>query len=233
MDITRGIYFQAELAGRDIAGIERIGLVRRLAELGYGQSEENVVHRRVAGDAHFEDIVCIDGGFFAEPGGQVIYAINYGFLKLGEFFVGPGVCDSADDIVAEAGLRIECGFGGPAPAAGHVDEPGDNGGCAEIDGQAEYRLGRVGMRIFFIYVTLNPRPGIDTFGQNPLLEEPGAGGDRHYQIAFDSILAGEDLPCIRLEIDQAFFACTFAAANGVQDNTGLARSLYNRRARVN
>jgi hypothetical protein len=58
-----------------------------------------------------------------------------------------------------------------------------------------------------------------------LLEVSRFCGNCDYKVAIDSVLAGEDFARVRLKIDEAFFARTCSAANGVQDNAGLARSL--------
>jgi hypothetical protein len=112
---------QTHFFRRDIVGFERMGFVRSLSKLGDRQTEENVVHRGIADEAHFEDVVLLDVGLFAEFCSQVVYAIDYGIMKLGEFFFGLGVCDSADNIVAETCLGIEDGFGCLALTGGHID----------------------------------------------------------------------------------------------------------------
>ena len=67
-------------------------------------------------------------------------------MQIGGLFAGLGICDSADDVIAESSLRVEGGFCSQASACPHVDQFGDNGGCAEIHSQAEYRLGlRIGL----------------------------------------------------------------------------------------
>ncbi len=67
--------------------------------------------------------------------------------------------------------------------------------------------------------------GVDAFGENSLLEEPGFRRDVYLQVTFHVVLAGEDLASFGLENDQALSARTPAAADSVQDYAGLARRL--------
>jgi len=62
-------------------------------------------------------------------------------VQLGGFLAGLGVCDSADDVIPESSLRVEGSLCSKALACPHVNQFGDDGGCAEIDSQAEYRVG--------------------------------------------------------------------------------------------
>jgi len=224
MDIAGGIYMQIHLGSRDIMGIEGMGFIRGPAKLGNRQTKKNVAHRRIADETNFVNVVAIDIGFFTELSGQVVYAIDYGFVKLAEFFAGLSVGDSAYNIVAEARLGIEGGFGCLALTGGHIDEPGDNSGCTKINGQAENHAGRVLLRILPVNVGLNLRRGVNTFSEDLLLEVSRCGGDCHRQVAFDSILAGKDLSRARVKIYKAFLARTYTAANVVQNNADLARS---------
>jgi hypothetical protein len=123
-------------------GIERMGMVRRPAELRNRQAKENVVHGSITDQADFEDIVPIDSGFSAKLGDQSVYTIDYGLAQLCKFFAGPGVCDSADYVVAETRLRIKGSFCCTPLAGCHVDKSGDNRSCSQIDSKAVYRDGR-------------------------------------------------------------------------------------------
>jgi hypothetical protein len=233
MDIACRIYIQIQLVWRNIVGIERMGFVRCPAKLNYWQTKENMAHRRIADDRHFVDVVRLNVGFFAELFSQVVYAIDYGFVKLGEFFIGLSVCDSADNIVAEACLGIQGGFGSLTLTGGHINESGYDCGCAEIDGQAENHAGWALLQILLVDVGSNLPCGVNTFGKNPLLEISRCGGDCDQKVTFDSVLTCEDLPRARLKIDEALFARTCAAANGVQNNAGLASSLDERGTGMN
>jgi hypothetical protein len=103
-------------------------------------------------------------------------------------------------------------------AGPHVDQLGDHRGCSEIDSQAEYRLG---LRILFVNIGLDFVPDVDTFGEDPLLEESGLGGNCCREIAMDTALTGKNPPAVRLKVCKAFLARSPAAAGRVQNNAGL------------
>ena len=65
----------------DVVGINAKGLVWRLAKLFDAQFKENVIHCRIADNAHFINPVCIYGIGDAEFCGQFIYTVDYDFLQ--------------------------------------------------------------------------------------------------------------------------------------------------------
>ncbi len=83
-----------------------MGFVRRHAEAYHRQVEENMVHRCIADGGDFVYLFFVDSGRLAQLHDEGVYAVDYCPVKLCEFLIGLGVCDSADDVVTELDLRI-------------------------------------------------------------------------------------------------------------------------------
>jgi hypothetical protein len=135
---------------------------------------------------------------------------------------------SADDVVAELGLRIEHGGGRQRPAIGHIEQFGDDRGRADIDCYPEYLLLRITRPVLSVNIGPNLDLGGDAVLQYFLLKESRFERDCDGKVRLDMVLTGQDFAALGLELDEAFSARSGSAANTVQDNTGLARGLDKR-----
>ena len=99
-----------------------------------------MVHRGIADDAHLVYLIGLDGSPLADFGDKAVDAVDDCPVQLGQLLTGRAVCDPADNIIAELRLRIQGGGGCYCSGFGHIQQFGDDGGCADIHGQAEYRL---------------------------------------------------------------------------------------------
>lgn len=106
-----------------------------------GKSGEEVVHHRVADEEDF-----LDGGGVSLVGDEVAHEVADLLAEevgQGAGFVGAGgELDSAHDVGAMAGLGVEGGADGEDMSGQTVDQLGDEGGGADIDGDAEAVPGR-------------------------------------------------------------------------------------------
>ena len=179
MNPAGGIHEQAQVTAGYIVGVERMGLIRRLAELRDRQPNENMAHGCIADGTHFVYPARLDLGLLAEFFNECVDAVDDRVMKLGKFSVVLGIGNPANDIVAELGLRIEGGLRGPARSVCHVEQLDDDGRRADIYRQTEDRIVRIHRCVFLIYIGLECLSGFDSFGENTLLEESGTEGDGH------------------------------------------------------
>ena len=120
--------------------------VRLLAQGARLQAEEQVCHRRVAGDGELVDLALLDAVALLELLEQVVDRLHGELLQPLQSVLALGVDDAADDVVAAGDLPV-VGARGVGDAAGEeVDEVGDHGRGAEVDGDAHARL-REGRRV--------------------------------------------------------------------------------------
>jgi len=115
----------------------------------------------------------------------------------------------------------------------HINQFGNNSGRTDINRYAEDFAVGSKPEVFFIYVRLDFGLRIDAAGKDFLLEESGSVGYGNCDIALDMVLTGLHLPALRLNVYQAFFTDSLATANGIQNDTGLARGFQESSAFVN
>jgi hypothetical protein len=170
-----------------------------------------VVHRRVAHNGHFINLVVLHGPLPAQPPNQPIYTVYYDFVQFAQSVVALAIADSAYDIVAVPGLRIHSRLNHLTLTVCHIDQFGNNRGSADIDGNAENLPPRCCLHVFPVYIGFDFGLG-GSLGENSLAEKPGSGRHRYRNITLDVIPARRNLLGLRLDNDKAFPADSFSAA---------------------
>ena len=136
IDRGAGIDGQAEFPGAEIECVVRGQRERRGAKFDRTYAEEQVVHDRVAGDRHVEDIVGLDVGLARDTGDEFVDSIpdNVGQLACG-LGLHLHVRHAAHQVLAEAYLRVHHAAGVNDLAGREVAEVRGDRRRADIDGE--------------------------------------------------------------------------------------------------
>ena len=114
--------------------------VRLLAQVARLHAEQQVDHRRVAGDGHLVDLARLDAVALAQLLDQVVDGLDGELVQTIQATLALGVDDAADDVLA-AGDLLVVGAGRVDHASGReVEQVGDDAGGAEVDGEAHAGL---------------------------------------------------------------------------------------------
>ncbi len=140
MDPGHRVHVESELVcdelGRRADGRD----VRLLAEVARLHAEEQVDHRRVAGDGHLVDLARLDVVALPQLVDEVVDGLEGELLEAVEAALALGVDDAADDVLA-AGDLLVVGAGRVDHASRlEVEQVSDDAGGAEVDGKAHARL---------------------------------------------------------------------------------------------
>ena len=115
--------------------------VRLLAQGARLQPQEQVGHGGVAGDGELVDLALLHAVALLQLLEQVVDRLDGELLQPLEPVLALGVDDAADDVVAAGDLLVVGARGVDDAAGGEIDEVGDHGGGAEVDGDPQARLG--------------------------------------------------------------------------------------------
>jgi hypothetical protein len=225
MNIAGRIHSQGDFFRAYILCVNGKCPVRRLAELRYGQPQEDVVHCRIAYDTGLVNIVYSYGTPAAALGDEKVQPIEEQFVKLRQLGLVLCVCDSGYHVIAEFCLRVEVGGGRDYPAGFHIDDFDDDSGRANIDGQTQYwAIIRKG-KVFFIDIRRDCLAPGESFGEDFMLYESRISRDMNRKIVLNLVLAGKNGLILRQQGYSAFVTGSLPAAGGVEDNTGQSRRL--------
>jgi hypothetical protein len=123
-----------------------------------------MVHRGITDDAGLVNIADFDCAATAAFGDEEVEPINDKLIKLSQFCIVAGVCDSGYDVVTEFRLGVKVGCGCDYSARFHIDNFDNNGGRAYIDSQANDGSFAGEGEIFFVNIRRGCIGSNETFG---------------------------------------------------------------------
>ena len=132
---------EAQLAGDELGRGADGRDVRLLAQVARLHAEQQVGHRRVAGDGHLVDLAQLDAVALLQLVEQLVDGLDDELLQPLQPVLALGVDDAADDVVAAGDLLVVGARRVDDAAGGEVDQVGDDRGGAEVHGEAHARLG--------------------------------------------------------------------------------------------
>ncbi len=139
VDAGQLVRVQAELSGDQLGGRRDRRDIRLLAQETRVEAEQQMRHRRVAGDRHLVDLVELDPVALLQLVEQVVDGLDGEISQVLEPALALRVDDARDDVVAAGDLPV-VGAGRVDDAPGReIDEVGDHRRRAQVDGHPHAR----------------------------------------------------------------------------------------------